>query len=119
MSKNDRKIYTTDHSIQFLCQGTVVCRFTSHEMEIDQLTELSCVMYDSGEDIKNALAGASDQIRLELGEHLAISREERCHSFTCPDQVKAIVSVFKQTIGDLSPIKTDVSIEFEVTHEFV
>ena len=119
MSKDDGTIYTIDYSIQFLCQGTVVCEFTGHEMEIDQLTELNCVMYDSGEDIKNALAGASDQIELELGEHLVVAREERCHSFTCPDQAKVIVSVFEQTVDDLSPINTNVSIEFEVTHELL
>ena len=119
MSKNHATIYTIDYGIQFLCQGTIVCEFTGREMEIDQLTELSCVIYDSGEDIKNALAGVSDQIELELGEHLVVVREERCHSFTCPDQAKVIVSVFGQTVDDLSPINTDVSIEFEVIHEFL
>ena len=117
MSKNDGMMYTIDHSIAFLKQGIIVCEFTSKEMEVDSITMLACGVYKSGAQIKRAFVHEKVQIEFELNEHLQVAREERCHSSTCPDQIKAIVSIFEQTSDDLAPIDTDARMTFEVTYE--
>ena len=117
MNKDNKTVYTINHSIQFLKQGTIVCEFTSNEMEVDSIMMLACGVYKSGETIKRAFAHEKEQIEFELNEHLNEMREERASSFTCPDQIKTIVSIFEQQLDDKEPIDTNTRIEFEVTHE--
>jgi len=112
-------MYTIDHSIEFLNQGTIVCKFASTEMEIDSITMLACGAYKSNASIKSAFVHEKEQIEFELNEKLQVAREERANSFSCPDQCRAVVSIYEQLSpgGDL--IATDQSLTFEVTHESI
>jgi len=108
--------YLIDYSSDFLAHDRVMCNYTSSEMEIDELTEISCGQFKTGKKLLERLASSKPQIELEIREKLAYMRDEWIgHCFTIHDECRVTVSVYKQDTLNAVPIWDGESVIFSVT----